>query len=116
MTCTCTEPGFCPVLGKLQTKESVKLCQTRPDLQQIWLDNRKCMLRGPQIGERTQKIESKTCITCSGRGTIVPVFKCELHGSCTMSPWQFGQPEGVCRNCSDIIVPKNIDEAYRSPQ
>lgn len=108
--CICTSAGHCTVYDKYQSDYQILICQEKvytPEeceiVKKTWLSLVPCKYRKDQVSERIQKVKSKTCNTCNPKGSIIPVYVCELHGLCTFKPWQIGQKEKVCSNCKDYV-------------
>lgn len=117
MNCICSAPGFCPLFGKRQSERMHAICRNQAEglsaeqcetYRSNWsmlaiakghleVD---CIHRGEGISTRTQKVEKKGCGSCAQRGDTVTVYDCKLKGQCTILPWQVGQPEAVCRDCT----------------
>lgn len=128
LPCTCREPGLCPVYNRPMQGRAYDICSgaaLTPEQQAVYRRNwlamagqplhpDYCIHRGPQL-------RTETCHVCGNRGKSVPVFKCDLKGSCSYDLYQIGQREQVCRHCDDKVGPvkalwdRKIEKLIPSP-
>lgn len=127
--CRCAEPGFCPVYQRDMAGRPHAICSGQTNLppekvaayQRTWLELSGQVVHPEFCLHRGKQLRTEICHVCGNRGKEVPVYECNVFGSCSLDAHHIGQLDHVCRGCDRFSGPlksqwdRRVEQLIPSP-